>query len=137
VAQPVGIGARDVAAQAMMAEQQAQSTRSHSPTPASALQGNEQGGRVSQRSFQALIFFEDLADFLRQGQDPLLISFAENPQVCLGEAEILHPQSQDFAAAQAIEQHQAHQGQIAKGAKAAPELGDFLCQGHDDAPGLA
>ena len=88
--------------------------------------------------FQTQIFFEDLADFLRQGHDALLISFAENPQMRLGQAEILQPQSQDFAGAQAIEQHQAHQGQIAKGAKAVPELGDFLGrEGHDDALGLA
>jgi hypothetical protein len=36
-----------------------------------------------------------------------------------------------------IQQHQAHQGEIAEGTKAAPELGDlFGGEGHDDAPGL-
>ena len=121
-----------------MAEQRAESSRSHGPTPAAALQGNEPGGGVGEGPFQAQIFFEDLADFLGQGQEALLVSFAEHPQLRLGEAEILPPQRQDFAGAQAIEQHEAHQGEIAKGAKAVPELRDFFSrEGHDDAPGLA
>ena len=121
-----------------MAEQRAESRGAHRPSAAAAFQANEQRGRVRQRSFQAQIFFEDLEDFLGQGQEAVLVSFAEHPQLRLSQAEIPQLESQDFAGAQAIEQHQAHQGQVAKGAKAAPELGDFLCrEGHDDAPGLA
>jgi hypothetical protein len=69
--------------------------------------GNEQGGRVGEGSFQTQIFFEDVDNFLRQGQDALLVSFAEHPQLCLGQAEILQLESQDFAGSAS---HQATSG---------------------------
>ena len=46
-------------------------------------------------------------------------------------------QRQDFAGTQAVEQHQAHHGEIAEGAKAGPEPGDLLGrQRLDNAPRL-
>src|SRR5260370_42606019 len=76
VSQPVWIGVGDLAAPAMMAEQRAEPNGRHGPTPAAAFQGNEQGGGVGERSFQAQIFFQDLDNFLRQRQDALRVSFS-------------------------------------------------------------
>ncbi len=94
----------------MMAEQRAEPNGRHGPTPAAAFQGNEQGGGVGERSFQAQIFFQDLDNFLRQRQDALLVSFAEHPHLRFGQLEILELQSQNFTGAQSVQQHQADQG---------------------------
>ena len=93
-----------------------------------AFQGNEQERGVGERAFEPQIFVEDLENFRRQGHDALLVSFAKNPHLRIGQLEILQLESQHFTGAQAIEQHQAYQGEIAKGAKAVPESGDFVCR---------
>jgi hypothetical protein len=64
-------------------------------------------------------------------------AFTEDPHLGIGQLEILELKSQDFAGTQPIEQHQADQGEIAKGAEAAPELGDLVSrERHNDAAGL-
>jgi hypothetical protein len=74
---------------------------------------------------------------LRQRQDALLVSFAEYAHLGLRQLQVRELQSQDFTGTQAIEQHQAHHGEVAEGTKAAPEPGDlFGGEGDDGAPGL-
>ena len=119
----MGIGLRDLAAQAVMAEQRAEPGGGHGSPALAAFQGNEQGARVGAGPFQPQIFFEDFDDFRRHGQNALFISFAEDPHLGIGQLEILDLKSQRLAGAQTVEQHQTHQGEIAEGAKAAPELG--------------
>ena len=119
----MGIGMCHLAAQSMMAEQGAKSGGSHGPSTLAAFQRNEEKGGVGERPFQAQIFFEDLDDFRRQRQNAFLVAFAEDSHLRLGELERQH-----FARAQTIEQHQADQGEIAKGAKATPEVSDFVCR---------
>ena len=137
MAEPMRIGVRNLAAHAMMAEQRAESGGSHGPATPAAFQGNEQEGRIGERPFQAQIFFDDFDDFRRQRQNAFLVSFAENPHLRRGQLEILELKGQYFAGTQTIEQHQTNKGEIAEGAKAAPELGDFLRrQGYNNAPGL-
>ena len=46
--------------------------------------------------------------------------------MCFGEGEIFELELKNFAGAQAVQQHQGHDGQIAKGAKAFPETGDLV-----------
>jgi hypothetical protein len=83
------------------------------------------------------IILEDLEDFVGQRQDPFLGSLAEDAQLGIGQLQIFELEGQDFAGTQAVEQHQACQGEIAKGAKAAPKFDDFFSrEGHDHTPGL-
>jgi hypothetical protein len=124
--EPMRIGMRDLAAQTMMAKQRAESGGSHGPPALAAFQGNGQRGRVGERLFQPQIFFEDFDDFRRQGQNAFLVSFAEDPHLRIRQLGILDLKSRHLARTQASEQHQAHQGEIAEGVQAAPELGDFL-----------
>ena len=100
--------------------------------------GNEQRGRIGGWSFQPQIVFENLDDFRRQRQNAFLVPFAEDSHLCLGQLEIFELKGQHLAGTQTIEQHQADQGEIAKGARAVPEPGDiFGRQRHHDATGLA
>src|SRR5436305_1976698 len=46
--------------------------------------------------------------------------------MCFGEGEIFELEVKNFAGAQAVQQHQGHDGQIAKGAEAFPETGDLV-----------
>lgn len=43
-----------------------------------------------------------------------------------GKAEICELELKDFAGTQAIQQHQGHDGEIAKGTEAFPKSGDLL-----------
>jgi hypothetical protein len=92
---------------AVMAEQGAESGGRHGVPTLAAFQRNEQERGVGERPFQPQIFMEHLKDFGRQGQDALPIALAENPHLRLGQLEGLELESQDFARAQTIEQHQA------------------------------
>src|SRR5260370_21191216 len=46
--------------------------------------------------------------------------------MCFGEGEIFELELKNFTGAQAVQQHQGHDGQIAKGAKAFPETCDLV-----------
>ena len=77
---------------------------------------------------------EHLDGFGGQGQQALLISFAEDADLRIGQLEIFELEIEGFLGAQAVEQHQGDQGEIPKGTKAAPELGDFIGgERHNDA----
>ena len=52
-----------------------------------------------------------------QRQHALLISFAEDADVPIGQVEIFEPEIQGLPGAQAIEQHQGDQGEIPRGMK--------------------
>jgi len=55
----------------------------------------------------------------------------------VGQLKVGELERQDFTGTQAIQQHQAHQGEIAERAKAVPELSDlFGGKGDDNALGL-
>jgi hypothetical protein len=55
----------------------------------------------------------------------------------LGQEEIFELQLQDFTRTEAVEEHEGEEGEIAKGAKAAPELGDLRGgKGNNDAARL-
>ena len=137
VAEPMWVGVRDATASPMMPEQRAESGESHGPSALSAFQGNEQRGRVSERPFQPQIFVEHLDDFRGQWQNALLVSFAEDTHLRVGQLQIVELKGEDLRGAQAIKQHQADQGEIAKGAKAAPEFCDIVGrERYDDALGL-
>ena len=128
MAEPMWVGVRNLASEAMMAKQRAESGRSHSPPALAALEGNEQERGVGKRPFQPQILFQNPDHFLGQRQKAFLVAFPEDSHLGIGQLEIVELKSQDFARAHPIEQHQTHQGQIAEGAKAAPELVDFLCR---------
>ena len=132
------IGVRDLAAHTVMAEQRAESSGSHGPPALAAFQRNEPGAGVGARPFQPQIFLEDLDDLGGQWQSAFFVSFAADPHLGIGQLKRLELKSQDLAGAQTIEQHEAHQGEIAEGAKAAPEPGDCVCpERHNDTPGLS
>ena len=134
---PMGIGLRDLGGQAMVTEQRAQSGWGEGQSAMAAFQTDEQRRGVGQRPFQMQILFQHGADFFGQRQDALLVSFAQHAHLRVGQLQVGELESEDFTGAQAIEQHQAHQGEIAEGTKAVPELADlFGGEGDDDAPGL-
>jgi hypothetical protein len=100
-----------------------------------AFQGDEQGWRVGQRPFQAQVAPEHFEDFRGQRYNAILVSFAKRTQLALGELQVSQLKSQDLAGAQTIEEHQAHESQIAIGAETLPELRDFFRrEWHDDPP---
>ena len=133
VPQPMGMGLADLGKLAMVTEQRAESCRGHGLTALVAFQGDEQSGRVGPGPFPARIVPEHFEDFRRQGYDALLASFAEHPHLAFGELQVLRLKRQDLAGAQTIEEHQAYQGETAKGAEALPEFSHFFGrQGHDD-----
>ena len=74
------------------------------------------------------ILFQDVADFWRQRQDARAVAFAEHAHLRVGQLQVGEPESEDFTGTQTIQQHQPHQGEIAEGTKAVPELGDFVCR---------
>jgi hypothetical protein len=80
---------------------------------------------------------QDLDGFCGQGQDALLVAFAEDAELGFGEAEIFELEVEKLTGAQAIQQQEGEEGEIAKGAKAFPETGDFIGRkGDDHAAGL-
>ena len=73
---------------------------------------------MGEGSFQVQIMVEGLDDFGGQGQDAGLASLAEDAQLGIGELQILELEGQDLTRTQAIQEHQAHQGEIAESAEA-------------------
>src|SRR5207302_9367209 len=74
----------------------------------------------------AELVLEGLDDISRWRHEAFLVALAEDTKVCFGEGEIFELELKNFAGAQAIQQHQGHDGQIAKGAEAFPETGDLV-----------
>src|SRR6266403_2395803 len=65
----------------------------------------------------------------------LVSGLSRRTQLALGELQVSQLKSQDLAGAQTIEEHQAHESQIAIGAETLPELRDFFRrEWHDDPP---
>ena len=80
------------------------------------------------------VVLDDLDRFPRQWQRPWLIPFAEDPELRLGELKILELEIERFLGAQAVEQHEGDQSQIAEGTKATPKLRNLIGgQWHDHA----
>ena len=125
----------DLTAQSMMAEQGTKPRCSQGLATLSAFERDEQGGRVGQRTFQAQIMSQDFEDLRGQRQEAFLVSFAVDAHLSVGELQVLQVQGQDLTRAQAVEEHQPDQCEIAVGAEALPELGDFFGgERHDDPP---
>src|SRR6516164_9057100 len=131
----VGISVMDLTAQSMMAEQGTKPRCSQGLATLAAFERDEQGGRVGQRTFQAQIMSQDFEDLRGQRQEAFLVSFAVDAHLSVGELQVLQFQGQDLTRAQAVEEHQPDQCEIAVGAEALPELGDFFGgERHDDPP---
>ena len=65
------------------------------------------------------------------------MSFAQNPDLCIGELQIFELEIESFLGAESVQPHQSHEGEVPKGAKAAPELGDlFGAERHNHPPWL-
>jgi len=71
---------------------------------------NKAGAFVSGRSRQ--IVSEDIEDIGVQGHEALLVSFAVEAHLAVGELHILDFHGQDLAGAQADQEHESDQGQI-------------------------
>src|ERR1019366_7822811 len=61
-----------------------------------------------------------------RGRTRVLFPLPRTPHLSIGQLEIVKLERQHLAGAQAVEQHQAHQGEIAEGAEAVPETGDIV-----------
>jgi len=109
-----------------MAEQRTQSGGGHGAAALGTFEGDEQSGRVGERPLDPQIVLEGLDGFAGQGQKTFLVAFAEYQDLRFGKSQVFQPQIEDFAGAESIEQHQGHQGEVTKRAKAVPKLGDLL-----------
>jgi hypothetical protein len=137
VAETMRVGLWDLTAQTMVTEQRAEPSWSHGLSATAPFQGNKQGGRISQRSFQPQIVLQDFDGFHWQWQNALLIALAQNAKFRLRQLEILELESQDFMGTQAIQEHQSDQREITEGTEALPELSDlFGREGHNDSARL-
>jgi hypothetical protein len=125
VAETMGIGAGRPTLPAMVTEQGTKAGGGKRLSAAAAFQANEQGGGRKRRSFLPEVKGEDLACFWGQGQDARLLALAQDAQPGFGQLEVVKFEGEDFAAAQAVQQHQPQDGQITEGTEAAPELSDF------------
>jgi len=64
---------------------------------------------------------EQLHGFWRQGQEAKFVAFARNAKLCFGKQRVVPIQSQYFGGPQSLQEHQAHDGQVARSAEARPE----------------
>src|SRR5450631_218454 len=81
--------------------------------------------------------FQKLGRLRREWQDPDLIALASHTYLELGQQNILAVQGEDFSGAEALQQHQANDGQITGGAEAGPKVGHLIDgQRHHDTLGL-
>ena len=125
----------DLTAHPMVPEQRTKPGRTHRLAALLAFQANEKGGCIGERTFQVQIAPENLQDFQGQRDKALLVSFAMDAHLAVGELQVFELQSQDLAGAQAIEEHQPDQCEITEGAEALPEFSDlFGRKRHDDSP---
>ena len=99
------MGVTHLAELAMMPEQRAKAGRGHGLTTLSALQGDEQSGRIGQRPFQAQIVSEDFKNFWGQRHDALLVAFTNQAHLAVAELQVFQLKSQDLAGAQTVEEH--------------------------------
>ena len=77
---------------------------------------------------------EDLDGIGRQGQQALFIAFAEDPDLRIGQLEIFESEIEGLTGAQTVQQHQGDQGEVPRGTKAVPKLGDLIAgERHNDA----
>src|SRR5256885_10071771 len=115
------IGLRNLAGDAMMAEQGAESGRGHGLSTMAAFEADEQRKRVSVRPFQPQIILQDVDDWLGQRQESLLVSLTEDAHLCRGQLGILELKGQHFKRPPAIGQNPTPYRQDAKGTKATSE----------------
>ena len=131
----VRIGAEDVTAQTVMAEQRAE------PGEAS---GVVRGGGLSRKRTERVSWSEVFPAGDNSGaprssragkrQEALLVSFAEDADLGIGQLKILELEIEGLPGAQAVEQHQGDQSEVPRGAKATPEVGDLIGgERHNDA----
>jgi len=81
---------------------------------------------------------EGLNSFGGHGQQAMLGTFPEDADLCVRELKTFELEIEDLTRAEAIQQHQGNQSKISKGAKAAPELGNFVGgERHNHPPWLA
>src|SRR6516164_3453198 len=78
------------------------------------------------------VVFEDLKSVGGQGHEAFLPSLAEDMETSFGEGQVLQLELEDFARAQAVEQHQSYDPQVAEGAKAFPETSHLVGGQGDD-----
>jgi hypothetical protein len=57
--------------------------------------------------------FEQLHSFWREGEETQFVAFAMNAKLCFRKQHIIPIQSQYFGGPESIEEHQAHDGEVA------------------------
>jgi hypothetical protein len=92
VPKPMGVSVTDLSPHPMMTEQRAKPGRSHRLAALPTFQGDEQSGRIGQRSFQTQIMSQDFEDIRGQRQ-VALVSFAMGAHLALGELHVFQFQA--------------------------------------------
>ena len=67
-----------------------------------------------------------------RGQEAQLAALAAHAQLGFGEQHVVRIQSQHFGGAQSVHEHQAHDGQVARGAEAGPKARHLIHGERDD-----
>ena len=91
-----------------------------------AFQTDEQRGTAGGWPFQEQVLLQCRDEFVGQWQQPGAAALAHHAQVRFGGLEVIELEAQDFTTAQTVEQHQAHDGEIAESVEAAPEARNLL-----------
>src|SRR6266568_1942545 len=126
MAKPMGMGGQNFGLAAVMTEQGAQPGRGHGLTSTGALEGNEQVRRVGERSFHTQIVLQSPDRIRRQWEDSLLVPFTVHAKLGLTQTKVFQLDSQGLLRAQAIEEHQSNEAEIARGVEAAPKPRDLV-----------
>ena len=87
--------------------------------------------------FQAQIVIDQLRGLRCEGEEAQLVALAANAELSFGQQHILRVQSQHLGGAKPMHEHQADDGQVARGMEACPEACHFIDgERHDIEPGL-
>src|SRR6185503_15182769 len=136
VSKAMGVGLTDPGADSVVAEKPAQSRGRHGAAPSRSLEVQEDGVVTAGGALAVEIGRERLAHVGSEGEDPVPVPLPRDPDLLPEEVEVLESEDEDLAGAQATEEHQCGDGEIAGSAKALEESHQLLAnQGHDQAAG--
>ena len=128
----VRVGEGDAGGLAMVAEQGAETGRGHACAACRSFQRDEQRGSTWIGPFQPQIVIEQLDGFRRQRKEAKFTAFAANANLCFGKQCVVPIQSQHFGRPQPLQEHQTHDGQVARCTEAGPEARHLIHRQRDN-----
>jgi len=93
---------------------------------AGPFQHDEQRLRAGIGPFQSQIVIDQLSGFRGEGEEAELVAFASYAELGFGQQYVVRTQSQHFGGSESMHEHQAHDGQVARGVETGPEARHFI-----------